>query len=154
MANFDLLLLAPVGSILALGFAFYLAMMIMRQDEGNEKMREIAEAVRIGAKAYLKRQYIGVAVFFVVVFLLLLAMAFKGYLVIFVPFAFLTGGFFSGLSGFIGMTIATQASSRTAQAASKSLNSGLRVAFSSGAVMGLDGRRPGAFRPEHMVLFS
>ncbi|MDD5120773.1 MAG: sodium-translocating pyrophosphatase [Candidatus Omnitrophica bacterium] len=135
--RFDLLLLAPVGSILALGFAFYLALSILKMDEGTDKMKEIAQAVRIGAQAYLKRQYLGVSMFFVVVFFILLAMALKNYLVIFVPFAFLTGGLFSGLSGFIGMTIATQSSNRTAQAASKSLNSGLRVAFSSGAVMGL-----------------
>ncbi|MDD5108884.1 MAG: sodium/proton-translocating pyrophosphatase, partial [Candidatus Omnitrophica bacterium] len=135
--GFDLLLLAPVGSILALSFAFYLALSILKMDEGTDRMKEIAQAVRVGARAYLKRQYLGVSMFFVVVFFILLAMALKNYLVIFVPFAFLTGGFFSGLSGFIGMTIATQSSSRTAQAASKSLNSGLRVAFSSGAVMGL-----------------
>ncbi|MFH1190825.1 MAG: sodium-translocating pyrophosphatase [Candidatus Omnitrophota bacterium] len=135
--GFDLLLLAPVGSILALGFAFYLALSILKMDEGTDKMKEIAQAVRVGAQAYLKRQYLGVSIFFVVVFFILLAMVFKNYLVIFVPFAFLTGGIFSGLSGFIGMSIATQSSSRTAQAASKSLNSGLRVAFSSGAVMGL-----------------
>ncbi|MDD5129887.1 MAG: sodium-translocating pyrophosphatase [Candidatus Omnitrophica bacterium] len=135
--GFDLLLLAPVGSILALGFAFYLALSVLRMDEGTDKMKEIASAVRIGAQAYLKRQYLGVSMFFVVVFFILLAMALKNYLVIFVPFAFLSGGIFSGLSGFIGMTIATQASNRTAQAASKSLNSGLRAAFSSGAVMGL-----------------
>ncbi|MDD5006309.1 MAG: sodium-translocating pyrophosphatase [Candidatus Omnitrophica bacterium] len=134
---FDPLLLAPVGSILALGFALYLALSILRKDQGNEKMREIAQAVRIGAQAYLKRQYLGVAIFFIAVFFILLFMAFKGYLVMFVPFAFLTGGFFSGLSGFIGMSIATQSSNRTAAAAMKSLNSGLRVAFSSGAVMGL-----------------
>ncbi len=137
MFSFDLLLLAPVGSILALGFAWYLALMILRKDEGTDKMKEIAQAVRIGARAYLKRQYLGISVFFIAVFFILLVMAFKQYLVIFVPFAFLTGGFFSGLSGFIGMTIATQSSSRTTQAASKSLNAGLRVAFSSGAVMGL-----------------
>ncbi|MDD5247244.1 MAG: sodium-translocating pyrophosphatase, partial [Candidatus Omnitrophica bacterium] len=103
----------------------------------NDKMREIAAAVKVGAKAYLKRQYLGVSLFFIVIFILLLFMALKNYLVIFVPFAFLTGGFFSGLAGFIGMNIATDASNRTAQAATKSLNSGLRVAFSSGAVMGL-----------------
>jgi len=135
--SFDVLLLAPVGSILALGFAYYLAMSILKKDEGTDKMKEIAEAVRIGARAYLKRQYSGVALFFVVMFFILLVLAFRGYLVMFVPFAFLTGGFFSGLSGFIGMTIATQSSNRTAAAAMKSLNSGLRVAFSSGAVMGL-----------------
>jgi K(+)-stimulated pyrophosphate-energized sodium pump len=134
---FDLLLLAPVGSIFALGFAWYLAISIMKKDEGTDKMKEIAEAVRIGARAYLKRQYMGIALFFFVMFFILLYLSFKGYLVIFVPFAFLTGGFFSGLSGFIGMSIATQASNRTAAAAMKSLNSGLRVAFSSGAVMGL-----------------
>ncbi|MGB4521244.1 MAG: sodium-translocating pyrophosphatase [Candidatus Omnitrophota bacterium] len=137
MFGFDLLLLAPVGSILALSFAFYLALFILKQDEGNDKMREIANAVSVGAKAYLKRQYLGVSLFFIVVFCILLFMASKNYLVIFVPFAFLTGGFFSGLSGFIGMTIATKSSNRTAQAAQKSLNSGLRIAFSSGAVMGL-----------------
>ncbi len=135
--SFDLLMLAPVGSILALGFAFYLALSILKKDEGTDKMKEIAEAVRIGARAYLKRQYAGVALFFVVMFFILLVLAFRGYLVMFVPFAFLTGGFFSGLSGFIGMSIATQSSNRTAAAAMKSLNSGLRVAFSSGAVMGL-----------------
>ncbi len=134
---FDLLLLAPIGSILALGFAFYLAMVVLKMDEGNDKMKEIAAAVRTGAKAYLKRQYMGVALFFFVMFFILLFLAFKGFLVMFVPFAFLTGGFFSGLSGFIGMTIATKASNRTAAAAMKSLNSGLRCAFSSGAVMGL-----------------
>ncbi len=137
MVGFDLLLLAPVGSILAISFAAYLALSILRKDQGNERMQEIARAVRVGARAYLKRQYLGVAIFFIVVFFILLALALKKYLVIFVPFAFLTGGFFSGLSGFIGMSIATQSSNRTAAAAMKSLNSGLRVAFSSGAVMGL-----------------
>ncbi len=138
MGNFDLLVLAPVGSIVALGFAFlYLVPFIMRQDQGNDRMKEIAAAVKVGAMAYLKRQYIGVAAYFLVTFLILLAMAFKGYLVMFVPFAFLTGGFFSGLAGFIGMMVATSSSNRTAAAAQKSLNAGLRVAFSGGAVMGL-----------------
>ncbi|MFH0738740.1 MAG: sodium-translocating pyrophosphatase [Candidatus Omnitrophota bacterium] len=137
MAGFDLLLLAPVGSITALMFAAYLAFSILKKDEGNDKMKEIAQAVRVGAWAYLKRQYLGVSLFFAAVFLILLVLAFNKYLVIFVPFAFLTGGLFSGLSGFIGMSIATQSSNRTAAAAMKSLNSGLRVAFSSGAVMGL-----------------
>ncbi|MDD3087865.1 MAG: sodium-translocating pyrophosphatase [Candidatus Omnitrophica bacterium] len=137
MAGIDLLILAPIGSIVALMFAAYLAVSILKKDEGNDKMKEIALAVRTGANAYLKRQYLGVSIFFAVVFFILLALAFKNYLVIFVPFAFLTGGLFSGLSGFIGMSIATQSSSRTAAAAQKSLNSGLRVAFSSGAVMGL-----------------
>ncbi len=137
MSGSNFLWLAPVGSIMALTFAWYLAASILKKDEGNEKMREIAQAVREGAKAYLKRQYMGVSIFFLVVFCILLILAFNKYLVIFVPFAFLTGGFFSGLSGFIGMNIATQSSARTANAAMKSLNSGLRVAFSSGAVMGM-----------------
>ncbi|MCM8795141.1 MAG: sodium-translocating pyrophosphatase, partial [Candidatus Omnitrophica bacterium] len=133
----DLLWLAPIGSITALLFAFYLSIFILKKDEGNLRMREIAQAVRIGARAYLKRQYLAVAVFFAGVFCVLLTLALKGYLVIFVPFAFLTGGLFSGLSGFIGMSIATQSSNRTATAAMKSLNAALRIAFSSGAVMGL-----------------
>ena len=137
MQGFDFLLLAPIGSILALTFAAYLAVKILKSDPGNDTMQEIAQAVRLGAKAYLKRQYIGVSIFFAVVFCILLFLAIKNYLVIFVPFAFLTGGLFSGLSGFIGMSIATQSSNRTAAAAMKSLNSGLRIAFSSGAVMGL-----------------
>ncbi|MBI4335414.1 MAG: sodium-translocating pyrophosphatase [Candidatus Omnitrophica bacterium] len=133
----NLLLLAPAGSILALFFAAFLAFSILRKDEGTQQMREIAAAVRVGANAYLKRQYLGVSLFFFIVFFILLWMALNNYLVIFVPFAFLSGGFFSGLSGFVGMTIATRSSNRTAAAAMKSLNSGLRVAFSSGAVMGL-----------------
>ena len=99
-------------------------------------MKKISLAVRKGANAYLKRQYIGVILFFAVIFVVLMVLAFMGYLTIFVPFAFITGGFFSGLSGFIGMKIATAANARTANAARGSLNSGLRIAFSSGAVMG------------------
>jgi len=137
MQGFDLLLLAPLSSILALSFVVYLVAWLLKQDEGTDKMKEIASAVRIGAQAYLKRQYLGVSLFFAVVFCILFAMALNHYLVIFVPFAFLTGGLFSGLSGFIGMTVATKSSNRTAAAAGKSLNSGLRVAFSSGAVMGM-----------------
>ncbi len=137
MFGFDLLILAPLGSILALGFAAYLYFSIMRCDEGTDTMKEISQAVRIGAQAYLRRQYLGVTLFFAAMFCILLLLAFKNFLVIFVPFAFISGGFFSGLSGFIGMTTATKSSNRTAAAAMKSLNSGLRVAFSSGAVMGL-----------------
>ncbi|MCU0612083.1 MAG: sodium/proton-translocating pyrophosphatase, partial [Candidatus Eisenbacteria bacterium] len=133
----DLLWLAPVGSIVALGFAFYLAACIMKLDEGTDRMKEIAAAVREGSRAYLKRQYTVVTLYFVGMFILLLLLAWMKLVVVFVPFAFLTGGFFSGLSGFIGMTVATSASARTAHAARRSLNSGLRVAFSSGAVMGL-----------------
>ncbi|MEW5758572.1 MAG: sodium-translocating pyrophosphatase [Candidatus Omnitrophota bacterium] len=133
----NLLLLAPLGSILALVFALYLALSILKKDEGTPKMKEIAQYVREGAYAYIKRQYSVVGVFFFIMFFVLLYLALKNYLTIFVPFAFLTGGFFSGLSGFIGLSIAVRASNRTAAAARTSLNSGLRVAFSAGAVMGL-----------------
>lgn len=133
----NLILLAPVGSVLALCFAGYLAYSVIKKSEGTDQMKRIAQAVRKGANAYLKRQYTGVAVFFAVMVAILAALAIAGFLTPFVPFAFLTGGFFSGLSGFLGMKIATAANSRTANAARSSLNSGLRVAFNSGAVMGL-----------------
>ena len=99
-------------------------------------MIKISTAVRKGAGAYLRRQYLGVGIFFAVVFIILLCMAFGGFLSYFTPFAFLTGGFFSGLSGFIGMRTATMANCRTAEGASRSLNKGLKVAFSAGSVMG------------------
>ncbi len=135
--HLDLLILAPMGSIFAIAFAGYLAMKIMKNSEGTGDMISIAEAVREGSYAYLKRQYAGVAIFFGVMFLVLMALALYGKLPIFVPFAFLTGGFFSGLSGFIGMSISTRSSARTAYAAQSSLNAALNIAFSSGAVMGL-----------------
>ncbi|GHU29567.1 putative K(+)-stimulated pyrophosphate-energized sodium pump [Spirochaetia bacterium] len=131
-----LFFLVPAGSILALLFAFYQARKVLSFSEGNDLMKKISGAVRKGANAYLKRQYTGVALFFVAMFIVLSIMAFADLLTPFVPFAFITGGFFSGLSGFIGMKIATAANTRTAQASSESLNRGLRVAFSSGTVMG------------------
>ncbi|MBI5874061.1 MAG: sodium-translocating pyrophosphatase [Candidatus Omnitrophica bacterium] len=134
---FDLLYLAPAGSLLALGFAAYLAFFVMRQDEGTPRMKEIAQAVKEGAAAYLKRQYSIVTVFFVVVFIILNILVKLGNLPAVVPYAFLSGGLFSGICGFLGMKMATNASSRTTCAAQKSLNSGLRVAFSAGGVMGL-----------------
>jgi K(+)-stimulated pyrophosphate-energized sodium pump len=133
----NLLWLVPCGSLIALSFCVYLTIWIFKQPKGNEKMVEIARYVSEGAKSYLKQQYRIVFLFFAVVFVILLIMVFKGFLVFFVPIAFLTGGFFSALCGLIGMLIATNSSSRTAQAASSSLNGGLKVAFSSGAVMGL-----------------
>jgi len=133
----ELFWLAPAGSVLAILFAGCLVRWILKKDEGTDEMVKIAEAIREGASAYLKKQYTTVAVFFLFAFFLLFALAKYGYLPIFVPFAFLTGGFFSGLSGFIGMKIATQSSSRTAHAARSSLNSALKIAFLSGAVMGL-----------------
>lgn len=133
---FNFFVLVPICSLIALGFAFVLTTKILKHEEGTEKMIEIAQAVREGAAAYLQRQYRVSGVFFVIIFGLLLFLAYKKYLVIFVPFAFLTGGFFSGLAGFCGMKIATLASARTANACQTSLNSGLQIAFSSGAVMG------------------
>ena len=132
----DLSILTPVGAVVALLFAFFLSRRVMKADEGTDLMKKIAGAVRKGANAYLKRQYTGVAIFFAVMFVILLILAIAGFLTPFVPVAFLTGGFFSALSGFIGMKIATYANGRTANSASKSLNAGLRIAFSAGGVMG------------------
>jgi K(+)-stimulated pyrophosphate-energized sodium pump len=137
MPGIDFMLFVPSGAILALGFAGFLVGRILRFDEGTDRMKEIALAVRVGARAYLKRQNSIVSIFFGLVFLVLIFLALNDYLAVFVPFAFLSGGFFSGLAGFIGMIVATNSSSRTANAAKSSLNAGLRVAFSSGAVMGL-----------------
>jgi K(+)-stimulated pyrophosphate-energized sodium pump len=129
--------LVPLGSLLALFYAYGLFVFVSKQEPGNAKMQEISAHVREGAMAYLKRQYKGVAIFFGVMFVILTVISFMGYLPKVVPFAFLTGGFFSALAGFFGMITATKANCRTAWAASKSLNSGLQVAFKSGAVMGL-----------------
>jgi len=128
---------APIGSLLALGFAFFFYKKMMEDSEGTDKMIEIARHVREGAYAYLYRQYSVVSIVFVVLLVIFAILAYKGVQNPFVPIAFLTGGFFSGLCGFLGMKTATNASARTAQGASKSLNSGLQVAFRSGAVMGL-----------------
>ena len=129
--------MAPLTSLLALGFAVYFYRKMMEAPEGTEKMIEIAHHVREGAYAYLFRQYSVVSIVFVVLLAIFAFLAYKGVQNPFVPVAFLTGGFFSGLCGFLGMKTATNASARTAQGASKSLNSGLQVAFRSGAVMGL-----------------
>ena len=130
--------LAPVGAVLALIFAYLFYRQIMAAAPGDERMQEIASFVREGAFAYLKRQYMVVAIVFGVLVLLLLWQSFgleqQHWLV---PFAFLTGGFFSGLAGFFGMNTATRASNRTAQGAKESLNRGLQVAFRAGSVMGL-----------------
>ena len=128
----------PCASIVALLFAFIFYRQMKKQDEGTPTMKQIAQYVREGAMAYLKQQYKVVVIVFVImaVFFAVLAYVFKVQNP-WVPFAFLTGGFFSGLAGFIGMKTATFASGRTAAAARRSLNSGLKVAFRSGAVMGL-----------------
>jgi K(+)-stimulated pyrophosphate-energized sodium pump len=127
-----------IGSVCALLFAFFLARFVLKQDSGTDLMKEISEAIQKGARAYLKQQYKVVALIFVGLFLLLGVLAYVFHFISgFVPFAFITGGFFSGLAGFIGMTVATKANAKTAWAAKKSLNSGLRVAFSTGTVMGM-----------------
>ncbi len=133
-------LLALAAAIAAILYVILVARHVVKKDEGSDKVKKISAAIRTGAMAYLKQQYKIVGIFFVVMFLILFAIAFasKGKLLsYFVPFAFLTGGFFSGLAGFIGMNIATRANSRTAWAAKDGLNSGLRVAFMAGSVMGM-----------------
>ena len=126
-----------VGALAALLFAGLQRKKVLSFSEGNDTMKKIASAIRQGANAYLKHQYVTVAKVFFVVFLILLALAAFHFLDNwFIPFAFLTGGIYSALAGFVGMKIATSANARTAQAASESLNKGLNVAFSSGAVMG------------------
>ena len=132
----DAMLLVAAGAVLALAFAATMFRRVKAQPAGTPQMEKISNAVSSGATAYLKRQYKGVAIFFAVVFCILLVMAAAGLLSFFTPFAFVTGGFFSGLAGFIGMKTATMANCRTANAASESLNRGLRVAFSAGSVMG------------------
>ncbi len=129
--------LAPIGSIFALFWAFRLYKQVAAANEGDERMKEIAAHVSEGAMAYLKRQYSVVAVFFLVVCIILYIMGRIGVQHPLVFIAFLTGGFFSGLCGFLGMKTATMASNRTTQGAKESLNRGLQVAFRAGAVMGL-----------------
>ena len=132
----NVMYVVAIGSIAALIYAACMFVRVKGQPEGSAGMIKISTAVRKGAGAYLRRQYLGVGIFFAVVFIILLCMAFGGFLSYFTPFAFLTGGFFSGLSGFIGMRTATMANCRTADGASRSLNKGLKVAFSAGSVMG------------------
>jgi len=132
------------GAVLAIGFALFQQRKVLQNSEGTDKMKEIAEAIREGANAYLRRQYRVVIIFFAVMTAILAALAYiplllgadQGLVNAFIPFAFLTGGFFTGLAGFIGMKAATKANARTAYAAQQGLNRGLRVAFSSGTVMG------------------
>ncbi|MGI5962846.1 MAG: sodium-translocating pyrophosphatase [Lawsonibacter sp.] len=125
------------GALAAILFAYIQSQKVRAFSEGNDTMKKIASAIRQGANAYLRHQYATVAKVFFVVFFILLALArFQMLDNWFIPFAFLTGGIYSALAGFVGMKIATSANARTAQAASESLNKGLNVAFSSGAVMG------------------
>ena len=133
--NFIFLVL--LGSILGLLFCVYQGKIVMKADEGEEKVKSISAKIRKGANAYLKRQYKGVAIFFVLMFLIFLVMSFFGYVSIFVPFSFVIGGFLSGLTGFIGMKVATNANSRTTTAAKKSLNGALKISFKSGTIIGI-----------------
>ena len=137
----NLFFIMPAAAILALLFALYKAICVLREDEGSKQMKSLSHAISKGAKAYLSRQYKTVGIFFSVVFVILLILSFvkiNGVYMInrFTPFAFVSGGFFSALSGFIGMKIATSANARTAAGAQKSLNKGLKIAFSAGSVMG------------------
>ncbi len=129
--------LGPIGAVLALGYAWYFYRQVMKESEGTPKMIEIAQAVREGAMAYLRRQYRVVGLVFGGLFLIFILMAVLELQNPIVPVAFLTGGFFSGLCGFFGMKTATNASARAANAARSSLNSGLQIALRAGAVMGL-----------------
>lgn len=135
--NLNLWFIAPISAILALVAAYWITTKLLKAPEGNDRMKEIARYIQVGANAYLKRQYTTVSIFFVVTFFVLMALVFMGIQSIFVPFIFISGGLLSALSGFLGMKIATQSSSRTAAACQHSLNRGLQVAFRGGAVMGL-----------------
>ena len=126
-----------IAAVIGLAFAAYKFFWVKKRPEGTQLMADISAKIRKGAMAYLKRQYKTVAIFFAIMLVILIILAATGNLTWFVPFAFLSGGFFSGLSGFIGMKIATYANSRTANGAKDSLNKGLKIAFSSGTVMGL-----------------
>ena len=134
----SLFYIVPAAAIVALFFAWLFFHQMMKESEGTVTMKEIAQYVRDGAMAYLKQQYKVVTIVFVILALFFSVLAYGFHIQNpWVPFAFLTGGFFSGLAGFIGMKTATYASARTANAVTKSLNSGLKLAFRSGAVMGL-----------------
>ncbi|RKU27170.1 sodium-translocating pyrophosphatase [Candidatus Poribacteria bacterium] len=134
----DIWWIAPIGALIALVFAYFFYRSVMKQDEGNERMQDIAQSVREGAMAYLRQQYKVVGLVFAVLCIIFIFMAFvlKAQNEV-IPFAFLTGGFFSGLCGFLGMKTATNASARTTSAAMQGLNAGLKVSFRAGAVMGL-----------------
>ena len=134
----DMMWITWIGSVAALIFALFLALSILKKDAGSDKIKNISRHIQEGATAYIKQQYKVVGLFFGFLFVLFLVLSFGlGLLSRFVPFAFITGGFFSGLAGYIGMYVATRSNSRTTWAAQTSLNAGLRVAFSSGTVMGM-----------------
>ncbi len=132
----NLIWLAPVGAIAALIFALVLTLRVIKAPEGTDKMKSISAAIRSGANAYLKKQYISVGIFFIAVTAILFVLSIFNILSYMVALAFLSGGIFSALAGFVGMKIATASNARTANAARTSLNTGLRIAFSAGSVMG------------------
>ncbi len=136
MSPLFLVLTTAIGSLAALFFAAFMARRVLKTPVGTDQMKKISDSIRIGAKAFLKRQYRIVSVFFIILFLILCVLSFFDFITPYVPFAFLSGGFFSALSGFLGMQIATKANARTANACRGGLNNGLRVAFSAGSVMG------------------
>jgi K(+)-stimulated pyrophosphate-energized sodium pump len=130
--------LVPFSAVMSLLFAYYFFRRMMQHDEGTDMMKKIAKHVRKGAQAYLRQQYKVVAIVFLIITVIFSILAYI--LEVqnpWVPFAFITGGMFSGLAGFFGMQAATYASARVANACRTSLNEGLRLAFRSGAVMGL-----------------
>ena len=129
--------LVPIASVFALFMALYFFKDMMKKEEGTPRMKEIAEYIREGSFAYLSQQYKTVSLVFIVLFFVFVVLALMGIQNVFVPVAFLTGGLFSGLCGFLGMKTATFASARTANGARVSLNQGLVTAFRAGAVMGL-----------------
>jgi len=135
--NMDFIIFVLLGAVLGLIFAAYQINSVLKEREEDEKIKSISRKIREGADAFLKRQYKGVSIFFLVMFVIFLALSFLGYVSIFLPFSFVIGGFLSGLTGFIGMKVATNANGRTTSAAKKSLNDALRVSFKSGSVIGI-----------------
>lgn len=133
----DFIIFVLLGAVLGLIFAAYQINSVLKEREEDEKIKSISRKIREGADAFLKRQYKGVSIFFLVIFVIFLALSFLGYVSIFLPFSFVIGGFLSGLTGFIGMKVATNANGRTTSAAKKSLNDALRVSFKSGSVIGI-----------------
>ncbi len=131
----DVVLLVFLVSLVSLAFAVFKYIKIKNYPIDNARAKEISDAIRIGATAYLKRQYQSVSIFFVAIFVALLTCSFFGIVGKLVPYVFILGGFFSALSGFIGMRTATMANVRTVSAAQKGLNEGLKVAFSAGSVI-------------------
>lgn len=133
----DFIIFVLLGAVLGLIFAAYQINSVLKEREEDEKIKSISSKIRKGADAYLKRQYQGVSKFFIIMFVIFLVLSSFGYVSIFLPFSFVIGGLLSGLTGFIGMKVATNANGRTTSAAKKSLNGALKVSFKSGSVIGI-----------------